>query len=226
MQISRDGLNHLIANEGAIPYVYDDGDGTWPKKWISSFQTKGFPTIGVGHRIFPSEQSKFTPYLAGGRKMTMREMQNLLASDINRRIAPDSWKAQIKQPVTQSMYDALVHQAFNTGGSASSIRKAIDAINRRDYMAAQSALASGPVTSKGVRLEGLVKRRAFEADLFMKDGLPSKINIARSSVPMNWIVIAYGAGIGLLLLLALRRRRQRRLTTTTAPQPRSRRRIR
>lgn len=219
MRMSRDGLNRLIASEGSIPYVYDDGDGTWPKRRISDFNTQGYPTIGVGHRIYEREQPRFRKYLAGGQDMTMREIQELLAEDINSRIASESWKATIRAPVTQAMYDALVHQAFNVGPNASSIRRAIEAINNRDYQGAQAALASGAVTSRGRRLEGLVRRRALEAEMFMADGLPGSSMRVSSLVPTSsegiprLLLAAYGATAVLLLVLAIRRASQERAPT-------------
>lgn len=204
MKVSRAGLQHLVKSEGAIPYVYDDGDGTWPKKWVSSFNTRGHPTIGVGHLITSSEREEYRPYLSGGRKMTMSQMVDLLAKDIDKRIASESWKARIQVPITQSMYDALVHQAFNTGPNAHSVRSAIAAMNRKDWAGAQSALAGGAVTSKGRRMDGLVKRRVFEAELFMQDGIPG----LREAVPAwGW---ASGAAIMSLLIVwgAVRLRRR------------------
>lgn len=203
MEVSKKGLRYLLQSEGAIPYVYDDGDGTWPKKRISSFSTKGYPTIGVGHRIYPKEQARFREHLAGGRDMTEAEMMDLLREDIDKRIATPGWKARILVPITQSMYDALVHQAFNTGPNAKSVRTAIAAINRKDWAAAQQALAKGPVTSKGKRLNALVKRRAFEASYFMEDGVPG---LAQAVPTWAW---ASGGAIASLLLLwgAIRVRR-------------------
>ena len=203
MEVSDKGLRYLIQSEVAIPYVYDDGDGTWPKRRITSFKTKGYPTIGVGHRIYPDEQEQFRKYLGTGQSMPEAEIMELLHRDINKRIATPDWKARILVPITQSMYDALVHQAFNTGPTANSVRTAIAAINRKDWLAAQEALANGPVTSKGKRLETLVKRRAFEASYFMEDGEPGLVE----AVP-TWAWVT-GGSIGALLLLwgAVRLRR-------------------
>jgi len=203
VEVSKKGLRYLLQSEGAIPYVYDDGDGTWPKRRISSFSTKGYPTIGVGHRIYPIEQGRFQAHLSGGRDMTEVEMSELLREDIDKRIATPDWKARILVPITQSMYDALVHQAFNTGPNANSVRTAIAAINRKDWSAAQQALANGPVTSKGKKLDVLVKRRAFEASYFMEDGEPGMVQAAP-----RWVWVSGGSIAGLLLLWgAIRLRR-------------------
>ena len=203
MEVSKKGLRYLIQSEVAIPYVYDDGDGTWPKRRITSYNTKGYPTIGVGHRIYPDEQETFRKYLGTGKDMPESEIMALLDRDINKRIATPDWKARVLVPITQSMYDALVHMAFNTGPNATSVRTAIAAINRKDWLAAQQAIANGPVTSKGKRKEALVKRRAFEASYFMEDGEPGLVE----AVP-TW-VWATGGSISALLLVwaAIRLRR-------------------
>ena len=105
--ISSWALDNLIDLEGSIPYVYDDGDGTWPKKRISSFSTIGYPSIGVGHRIYPNEQERFRPYLAGGRDMPDSEIESLLRDDVEKRAAA-SLRAKISAPITQSRWDAIV----------------------------------------------------------------------------------------------------------------------
>lgn len=172
MDVSASALQALLRMEGAIPYVYDDGDGTWPKRRISSFSTKGYPTIGVGHRIYPSEQERFKQNLKGGRDLSTDEMMALLQEDIDERIATPSFRERLLVPITQSMWDALVTQAFNTGPNANSVKTAIFHINKKDWAGAQAALANGPVTSKGKTLDALVRRRAYEANLFMQDGEP------------------------------------------------------
>lgn len=104
--------------------------------------------------------------------MTSGEMSDLLQDDINNRIATPSFRAKIKVEITQSMWDALVSHAFNTGPNAKSVAAAISAINAQAWEEAARALANGPTTSKGKTLAGLVKRRAAEAAWFLRDGVP------------------------------------------------------
>lgn len=193
--ISSWALDNLIDLEGSIPYVYDDGDGTWPKKRISSFSTIGYPSIGVGHRIYPNEQERFRPYLAGGRDMPDSEIESLLRDDVEKRAAA-SLRAKISAPITQSMWDAIVTQAFNTGPNTSTLSKVIALVNSGDWMGARDALANGSVTSKGKVLDALVKRRAYEASLFMDDGIPGQ---GGGGIP-RW---AWVSGISISALLVL-----------------------
>jgi GH24 family phage-related lysozyme (muramidase) len=203
VQISDYALDHLVNMEGSIPYVYDDGDGTWPKRNISSFSAIGYPTIGVGHRIYPHEQSRFSAYLAGGSRLSDSEISELLRADIETRVAA-TIRPKILVEITQSMWDALITQGFNTGPNTTAIKNAIFHINMKRWPEAQAALAGGATTSKGKVLDGLVKRRAYEASLFMDDGIPGQ---PATSIP-RWAWVS-GISISALLLLwgAIRTRR-------------------
>lgn len=207
---SSSALQKLIEHEGAIPYVYDDGDGTWPKVNISDYNTQGYPTIGVGHLIRSSEYDKYRPYLKGGGSvMSSSQMQSLLASDVER-VAEAKLRDQIQVPITQSMWDALVMQAFNTGANATSIKNAIAAINQKDYEGAQQALLNGPTSSKGRYLSALAKRRQTEAEMFMEDGYPTFLD----AVPMGvWIGLT-ATLCGGAILTAVYYRKKRTLSLT------------
>ena len=172
MKISDDGLRELIKSEGSRTQVYDDRTG----KTVSSYsQVRGYPTIGVGHLIRDSERSKFAPYLGGGKKMTQYQITELLRYDVQR--FEKTLNSKIQAPMTQSMWDALVSMAFNTGANSYAVKNAINAINLKQYQDAAKAILNGPVKSKGRVLQGLVKRRRQEAMLFMKDGLPGGSNV-------------------------------------------------
>ena len=156
--------------EGSISYVYDDGDGTWPKRRITSYNTKGYPTIGVGHLITKDQRERFRKYLGTGRDMPESEILALLRYDVNR--FESKLRPKIRVPITQSMWDALILQSFNTGTNTRAIRTAIERINAKDWKGAQAALAAGAKTSKGKVLKALVERRAEEAAMFLRDGMP------------------------------------------------------
>jgi GH24 family phage-related lysozyme (muramidase) len=173
LTISAEGLRLLKKAEGSIPYVYDDGDGTWPKRRITSYTTKGYPTIGVGHLITKDQQERFRKYLGTGQNMPDDEILALLRYDVNRFEA--TLRPKIQVPITQSMWDALILQSFNTGANTHAIQTAIERINAKDWKGAQAALASGAKTSKGKVLQALVERRAEEAAMFLRDGMPGMV---------------------------------------------------
>jgi GH24 family phage-related lysozyme (muramidase) len=161
------GLEEIIKSEGIYYQVYDDATG----KVVSSYEeVKGFPTIGVGHLIKDKERSTFAEFLGGRKKMSKSQVFQLFKSDMPKYSKPIA--DRLKEPVTQSMFDALVSLAFNAGTNAKSLKAAIAAINNKDYKQAAQEILNGPTTSKGRKLKGLVKRREREASLFLKEGTP------------------------------------------------------
>ena len=169
-KVSEKGLAELIKTEGVRYQVYDDANG----KPISSYsQARGYPTIGVGHLIKKSERDYFSKYLKGRGKLSKSQVMKLLAKDMPK--YTDPVLKRIKQPITQSMLDALVSLAYNTGTNSRSVKGAIAKINQKDYKGASQEIANGPTTSKGRTLKGLVKRRKREAEWFLEDGKPGSL---------------------------------------------------
>lgn len=160
-------LDHLMQTEGYRDQVYDDATGGIVGSYA---EVSGYPTIGVGHYITADQRDRFAPYLRGGPRMSQSEVTALFREDVSR--FENEIRPRITQPFTQSMWDSLISLAYNTGSNSSSVKSAVSAINNLDYAAAQRAIASGPTTSKGRTVAGLVKRRAEEAAWFMRDGLP------------------------------------------------------
>ena len=163
LDVSQNGLKKLKDWEGVRFSVYDDKGG----KLVSSYEeVRGYPTIGIGHLIGAGEKEKYRQYIKPG-KMTEQQVLELKKVDVPR--YTKVYKKNIKQPITQNMFDAIVSLAFNTGPGSSTVKKIIEAINNKDYNGAADALRNGPQTSKGQKMAGLVRRRKEEAELFLKD---------------------------------------------------------
>jgi len=191
MRMSKEGLERLRGSEGIRTQVYDDSNG----RVISSYeQSQGYPTIGIGHLIRADEREYFSQYLGGRNQMTEKQVYDLYAEDVQKHIDP--WAKKIQKPVTDEMVDALASLAFNVGVNATSLKKAIAAINNEDYQAASEAIRTGPTTSKGKTLAGLVKRRQEEADWFLSGGIPSGIQLFGTQIRVLPIVL----GSSLVLL--------------------------
>ncbi len=168
MKMSKEGITELVRSEGSRAQVYDDRNG----QTISSYsQAQGFPTIGVGHLITPSQYARFEKYLGGRSAMTQSQIEDLLKEDLPKYEVPV--KNAINEVITQEMFDALVSLAFNAGPNSYAVKNAIKAINVRDWNGAAQAIADGPKTSKGILVQGLVRRRANEAQWFLSGGVPS-----------------------------------------------------
>lgn len=203
-RLSKTGLEDLRRMEAMRMSVYDDKTG----KNINSYEeAQGYPTIGLGLLIDSAEKrEKYRPYL-GGRKADPNWMweQSLATvryfeSALNRQLAGVA--------LTQSMFDALFSLAWNTGAASRYVKKVIEQARLKDYVAAAKAIATGPITSKGKVMEGLVKRRAREAALFMAEGVPGGLDtLLGTSTFMLYGAAALGSLV--VLRMALRRRKRR-----------------
>jgi GH24 family phage-related lysozyme (muramidase) len=164
--ISHELLEELKKHEGVRSQVYDD----ITSKPVSSYtDVKGAPTIAMGKKIQDHERETFKKYLKGKTELVGEALNSVIRDTIMPR--EQKLAILIKVPVTQSMFDAVFSFAFNTGFGAKSFKTVLDKLNAGDYKGAQAAIAAGPQTSKGKKLPGLVKRRAFEASHFAREGL-------------------------------------------------------
>ena len=172
-RISSSYKERLKSAEGKVSYVYDDSKLIkFPKPVVLSYKAVlGYPTIGIGHLIEPSEYDKWKDYLAyPGKRLTDQEMLDLYDNDLLIREAPLA--AVIKAPITQEMFDALFSYIYNAGHFDPGVKKAISLINASDYIGASEAIRNGTATSRGKREQFLVDRRAREAKEFLSGGIP------------------------------------------------------
>jgi len=72
---------------------------------------------------------------------------------------------KIKVPLTQNQYDSLVSYTYNTGGS-DTLFKLINKKAPEEQI--RKWFETKYVTANGVRMNGLVRRRKAESDLFFK----------------------------------------------------------
>jgi len=160
MQISNNGLQHLITLEGGAQLsLYDDlGKG------------RGHCTIGVGHLVHKGVCNGLVksekPYLKGISLVTAR---SLLRKDLA--ISENAINNNIQVTLTQNQFDALVSFVFNVGPTAfyrSQLRKYII---QKDFK--RAALEFGKwnkmtINGKKVVIAGLTNRRLAERALFEK----------------------------------------------------------
>lgn len=143
MKTSQNGINLILFFEGfsAKPYL----------------DSAGIPTIGYGNTYYP-----------GGKKVTMKDpaISKEKGAELFSVVLPAYEKIvnnKIKVTLTQNQFDALVSHTYNTGGSDtlfSLINKKASPEAIRDWFTSRYITAGGKV------LNGLIKRRKAEADLF------------------------------------------------------------
>ena len=195
MRMSNHGRDILIDTEGYRDFVYDDIGG----KLIYSYEESvGSPTIGIGHLINSDEdRERFRRFLGDGDRMTRKEVSALLAEDLPKYEKPA--QEGLTVPVTQEMFDTLVHYAFNAGPNSTALWNAIDAANAGNMEEASEAIRSGKTRSgrTGQVLSGLVKRRNMEADWFLEGGAPTSVG---NAAYILWGATALTAGLTTYLI--------------------------
>lgn len=115
----------------------------------------GHPTIGYGHVVKDHES-----YACG---ISEAEAEDLLREDVQ--VAEKDVERLISVPLTEGQFDALVSFTFNLGGGAlrrSTLRRKVNS-GLHDEVPAEFMRW---VKAGGKKLEGLVRRRKAEAELY------------------------------------------------------------
>lgn len=144
MKISTNGIDLICSFEGLRLKAYDDGVGVW--------------TIGYGTTVINGTKVK------KGDICTVEQAKSYMAQDLKQF---ESAVNQVKVPLNQNQYDALVSLAYNIGVSAFLNSTLLKKLNAKDYKGAAAQFdrwnrAGGKV------MRGLTNRRASEKRLFGK----------------------------------------------------------
>ena len=127
----------------------------------------GYPTIGWGHRIQPSEKFQ--------QPISAAEAERLLQVDALR--VGGQIGVSVRVPLTQSMMDALTCFVFNVGFGAFMGSTLFAFLNAGQYLAAADEFlkwnkARNPKTGQKEPLTGLTRRRQAEREWFLREALP------------------------------------------------------
>lgn len=144
--ISANGLELVQEYEGFQPEPKQLPDGTW---------VVGYSHVRVGEP---------------GPAVNQNEAQQMLALDL----APVERlvNARVTQTLTQSQFDALVSFAFSIGIEAFEKSQVLRRVNAGDFVAAACAMDAwrkSEVSGEVVIIDALVRRRAAEKALFLKE---------------------------------------------------------
>ena len=142
MIYSKTGLELTEQFEGCRLVAYQDSKGVW--------------TICYGHT---------GPDVYLGQVITQEQAQALLQQDVQTAVA--CVNQNVRVPLTQNEFDALVDFTFNEGTNAFKESALLKDLNVGTYAAA-AAQFSLWVNAGGHRLPGLVERRQAEHDLFVR----------------------------------------------------------
>lgn len=118
----------------------------------------GMPTIGYGHVIRPNEQI--------ASPITEAQAEALLDQDV--KIAQSALHCYCHVPLTPLQEAALISFIFNLGAGAFQASTLRQKLNRGEYIAVSNEFSKW-VHAGGVKLRGLVRRRAAERNLFLTE---------------------------------------------------------
>ena len=141
MNISQNGINLIKQFEGLRLEAYQCAAGVW--------------TIGFGH----------TSGVKQGDKITFGQAEDFLRSDLEK--FENAINNLVTAELNQNQFDAMISFVFNIGINAFKKSTMLKFLNNNSF-----PLAAGQfdrwIKSKGKVLEGLVKRRKAEKELFLK----------------------------------------------------------
>lgn len=120
----------------------------------------GYPTIGYGHLLSRVRWEALSKYPA----ITKAEASQLLLVDLNK--AARGVSRLIRVPLSDEQFAALIDFSFNVGTGNLEISTLRRLLNRQEYAAAAEQFSRW-VFAAGVKLPGLVRRRAAERALFL-----------------------------------------------------------
>lgn len=117
-----------------------------------------------------------------GMTITMQQAQDMLIEDV--RTFERAVESAVKVPLNQNQFDALVSFVYNIGIGAFQKSTLLGYLNAGAYGAAAGQFGRW-VKAGGVTLNGLVKRRAAEAQLF---NTPVALGIMGAADPLQGLV--------------------------------------
>ena len=141
MNISQFGIDAIKDYEGVRLKAYDDGVGIW--------------TIGVGH----------TKGVKRGDEITMAQVDEFLRADLED--AESAVRLNVKVPLEQCQFDALVSFVFNVGAVAFKSSTLLKKLNAGGYDGAADEFLRWNKAGGRV-LAGLTKRRISERMMFLE----------------------------------------------------------
>jgi lysozyme len=144
MKTSDAGVAFIAGWEGEVLHVYKD--------------CVGIPTVGVGHVVLQGEDFS--------HGITHEQALEILRKDLGK--AEQAVARNIRVPLTQNQFDALVSLVFNAGAGAVKGSTLAIKLNAGDYAGAADEFpkwchAGGKVNA------GLLRRRMSEQQMFLRE---------------------------------------------------------
>jgi lysozyme len=157
MKLSEAGLRLITSFEGYHRKLADGSAAAY-------LCPANVPTIGWGTTFYPNG----APVRLGDVR-SKALCDSYKENDVKK--FSDAVNSLVKVPLTQSMFDALVSFAYNTGAYAFETSTLLRLLNAKDYAGAAGQFERWNKGSGGQVLSGLVRRRDAEEKMFRSEGL-------------------------------------------------------
>jgi GH24 family phage-related lysozyme (muramidase) len=171
VKISQNGVNLIKSFEGLVLRAY------------KPLETEQYWTIGYGH---------YGEDVNEGEKITKIGAEKLLKKDLERYEEYVSDYVTVK--LNQNQFDALVSFCYNLGGGALKNSTLLKKLNKGDYIGASNEFGKW-VNAGGKRLNGLVRRREQEKELFLKPVPTSFTYVVKSGDTLTGIAKKYNTTV-------------------------------
>ncbi len=166
MNISENGINLIKSFEGCILQSYDDSN---ERKVNANDEVYGTLTIGWG------TTREDYPSLYKGEIISQEKADELFLVSIQKYINDVN---SLGRNFTQNEFDALVSFHYNTGSVFTLCRNR----NNSEIADAMLLYVKGKINGELVTMEGLVKRRNAERQLFLSgESIPFNQNVSRET---------------------------------------------
>ena len=157
MKLSEAGLRLITSFEGYHRKLADGSAAAY-------LCPANIPTIGWGTTFYPNG----SPVRLGDVR-SRALCDSYKENDVKK--FSDAVNRLVKVPLTQSMFDALVSFAYNTGAYAFETSTLLRLLNAKDYAGAAGQFERWNKGNGGQVLAGLVRRRDAEEKMFRSEGL-------------------------------------------------------
>lgn len=167
---SQAGVNLIKSFEGLRLTAYQDSAGVW--------------TIGYGH----------TSGVYSGMKITEAKAEEYLKSDL--KSAEKTVNNKVTYAINQNQFDALVSFTFNVGGGNFGSSTLLKKLNQGDINGAADEFGKW-IKADGKVLDGLVKRRAAEKEMFLNGTTSGGNNTGDATIKafQKWLNSNYSSGL-------------------------------
>lgn len=164
-KLTKAGFELIKYYEGLRLNAYQDTGGVW--------------TIGYGHTA-----ARGAPYPKAGMRITKQEAESIFLNDLK---YFENWvKKLVNVPLNDSQYSALVSFCYNLGPGNLKSSTLLRKLNAKDYNGASNEFSKW-VYDDGIKLNGLVKRRASEKNLFLSKSPSASVSVPSTSSD-NWFI--------------------------------------